>query len=55
MICSKKGLNNVVSKLTEQGADVTCADQYEHTALYYATESGFNEIVEILLMAGAES
>ena len=55
IIAARKGLNNVVSELTGKGADVTCADQNEHTALFYATESGFNEIVEILLMAGAES
>ena len=30
------------------------ADNLQHTALYYAGERGFNEIVETLLYAGAE-
>ncbi len=41
--------------LIEKGADVTYADITEHTALYYATEAGNNDIVEKLLVAGAEN
>ena len=35
-------------------ADVNAADNLQHTALYYAGERGFTEIVELLLAAGAE-
>ena len=41
--------------LIQGGADVTYADVAGHTALYYATEDGNNDIVEKLLMAGAEN
>lgn len=37
-----------------QGADVNLVNNSQHSALYYATENGFTEIVEQLLMAGAE-
>ena len=40
--------------MLEAGANVTYADEQGHTALYYATENGSNDIVEKLLMAGAE-
>ena len=40
--------------LLENGADHSYADLSEHTALYYATEAGSNDIVEKLIMAGAE-
>ena len=40
--------------LIEAGADVNQVDNEQHSALYYAAEAGFTEIVEQLLMAGAE-
>ena len=40
--------------LIESGADVNIPDNAQRTALYYASEKGFTEIVELLIMAGAE-
>ncbi len=40
--------------LLENGANVNLADNAQQTALYYATEGGFTEIVEQLILAGAE-
>ena len=44
-----------LDELIDGGADVTKADLDGHTALYYATEAGFNDIVEKLIIAGAEN
>lgn len=46
--------SEVVEALLTGGADVNLVNNSQHSALYYATESGFPEIVEQLLMAGAE-
>ena len=43
-----------VSLLIAARAAVNVADNLQHTALYYASERGFGEIVEMLLLAGAE-
>ena len=40
--------------MAESGADVDIADNMQHTALHYAAERGCNEIVEMLLNAGAK-
>ena len=50
----RAGNNEVVRLLVEHRADVNAADNLQHTALYYAGERGFTEIVELLLAAGAE-
>jgi len=39
---------------TTKSCEVNAADNLQHTALYYAGERGFTEIVELLLTAGAE-
>ena len=44
----------MVAFLIENGADVNLVSNSQRSALYYATENGFTEIVEQLLMAGAE-
>ncbi len=41
--------------LISEGADVNAVNNEAHSALYYASEAGFTEIVEQLLMAGAEN
>ena len=46
--------SEVVEALLTGGADVNLVNNSQHSALYYATENGFTEIVEQLLMAGAE-
>lgn len=43
-----------VSTLIDYNSDVNITDNAQHIALYYAAESGFTEIVEIRIMAGAE-
>ncbi len=53
--CSQGGpCNDFVSVLLEFHANVSISDNLQHTALYYAGERGFNEIVEKLLENGAE-
>ena len=39
----------------EAGADVNSVDNRQHSALFYASEAGYAEIVEQLLMAGADA
>ena len=41
--------------LIEAGADVNSVDNRQHSALFYASEAGYAEIVEQLLMAGADA
>ncbi len=53
-VAAREGNNDFVSLLVEHGANVNLADNLQHTALYYASERGYNEITEILLTAGAE-
>ncbi len=55
IIAARHGNNYIVGTLLDKGANVTYVDAAEHTALYYATEGGYNDIVEKLLMAGAEN
>ena len=54
ILAAREGNNEFVKGLAEHLANVNLADNFQHTALYYASERGYNEIVEILLMAGAE-
>lgn len=49
------GFNDVTALFIDNGANVNEKDNDEHSALHYATEKGYNEIVEQLLMAGADS
>ena len=53
-MAARAGNNEVVRLLVERHAEVNAADNLQHTALYYAVERGFTEIVELLLTAGAE-
>lgn len=54
IVAAQKGNNDFVSLLIEQNANVNLADNSQFTALHYASTNGFTEIVESLLMAGAE-
>lgn len=54
LLAARAGNNEVVRLLVECNAEVNVADNLQHTALYYAGERGFVEIVELLLVAGAE-
>ena len=54
LMAARAGNNEVVRLLVERHAEVNAADNLQHTALYYAGERGFTEIVELLLSAGAE-
>ena len=54
ILAAKEGHNDFVSVLLEFHANVSISDNLQHTALYYAGERGFNEIVEKLLENGAE-
>ena len=40
--------------LVENGANVNLVDNSQNSPLFYASEKGYTEIVEILLLAGAE-
>ena len=54
LVAARAGNNEVVRLLVERHAEVNAANNLQHTALYYAGERGFTEIVELLLAAGAE-
>ena len=54
LVASRAGNNEIVRLLVKRHAEVNAADNLQHTALYYAGERGFTEIVELLLAAGAE-
>lgn len=54
ILAAREGHNDFVSVLLEYHANVGIADNLQHTALYYAGERGFNEIVEKVLENGAE-
>ena len=45
---------SVAEAALENGADVNLVADMQHSALHYATENGSTEIVEQLLLAGAE-
>jgi hypothetical protein len=52
---ARNGKNDFTAMLLEMGADVNGVDNEQHSALYYASEAGYTEIVEQLLIAGAEN
>lgn len=54
ILAARGAHNDMTALLMEHGADVNLTDNRQHSALYYAAESGFTEIVEQLLLAGAE-
>ena len=54
ILAAREGRNDMTALLIENGADVNLTDNLQFSALHYATENGFTEIVEQLLMAGAE-
>ena len=54
ILAAREGNNEFVTLLVEHGENVKLADKLQHTALYYDSERGYNEITEILLTAGAE-
>ncbi len=54
ILAAREGNNEFVAFLVEHQANVNLADNLQRTALYYASERGYNEITEILLAAGAE-
>lgn len=55
LIAARNGKNEFTEMLIEKSADVNAVNNEAHSALYYASEAGFTEIVEQLLMAGAEN
>lgn len=54
LFAAREGENDMTALLIENGADVNLTDNMQHSALHYATENGYTEIVEQLLVAGAE-
>ncbi len=54
ILAAREGRNDMTALLIENGADVNLTDNLQFSALHYATENDFTEIVEQLLMAGAE-
>ena len=54
ILAAREGRNDMTALLIENGADVNLTDNLQFSALHYATENGFTEIVERLLMVSAE-
>jgi ankyrin repeat protein len=54
IVAAMRGQNDFAALLIEKGADVNALDNLEHSAMHYASEGGYTEIVERLIMAGAE-
>jgi len=50
-----RGNNDFVALLIANEADVNAVDNSQRSALYYASEYGYTEIVEMLITAGAEN
>ncbi|KAF5541755.1 heterokaryon incompatibility 6 OR allele [Fusarium mexicanum] len=50
----EEGSLTLVMRCLEQGADHACQDKFGETALHYAAENGYPEIVKALLFAGAQ-
>lgn len=55
ILAAQNSRNDFTALLVEAGADVNAVDNDQHSALYYASQAGYAEIVEQLLMAGAEN
>ncbi len=55
ILAARNGKNDFTAMLIEKEADVNAVDNDQHSALYYASEEGYTEIVEQLLIAGAEN
>jgi len=53
-IAAMSNHNDLVGFLIEQNADANLVDNYEKSPIAYASDNGSTEIVEMLLMAGAE-
>ncbi|KAG5807705.1 hypothetical protein H9Q74_007679 [Fusarium xylarioides] len=52
---AEEGSLTLVMRYLEQGADHACQDKFGETALHYAAENGYPEIVKALLFAGAQA
>lgn len=55
ILAAQCGRNDFTAMLIEAGADLNAVDNNRHSAMHYASEAGFTEIVEQLLMGGAEN
>lgn len=55
IFAAQNSRNDFTAMLIENGADVNAVDNDQHSAMYYASEAGYTEIVEQLLVAGAEN
>ena len=54
IVAARNGRNDFVSLLLENGADPEAVDNDGLSAMHYASEAGYTEIVEMLLVAGAK-
>ena len=54
IVAAMCGQNDFSAMLIENNANVNLADNEQQTALSYASERGFTEIVEQLIAAGTE-
>jgi ankyrin repeat protein len=54
IVAAMRGRNDFTALLIEKGADLNALDNLEHSAMHYAGEAGYTEIVERLITAGAE-
>ncbi|MFV0393287.1 MAG: ankyrin repeat domain-containing protein [Coprobacillaceae bacterium] len=54
IIACQKGYNEISRWLIEKEVNVNAIDEIGYSTLHYASENGFTDIVEQLIMAGAE-
>ena len=55
ILAARNARNDFTAMLIEKEADVNAVDNDQHSSPYYASEEGYTEIVEQLLIAGAEN
>jgi ankyrin repeat protein len=54
LVAAQCGFNDFTALLIEKGADVNTVDNESRSAMDFASERGYTEILEQLLMAGAD-
>ncbi|RZM08261.1 MAG: ankyrin repeat domain-containing protein, partial [Pedobacter sp.] len=54
LVAAQCGFNDFTAMLIDKQADVNAVDNQTRSAMYFASERGYTEILEQLLLAGAD-